>query len=122
MGDFHMATMNISLPEEMVEFVEREVASGGYTSSSEVVREALRLLRHDKELEAGKLAILKRAVSLGIADADAGRFSGKTAPAALRCGLRHGGGRQLCPTDSAATKKNRRSRRGRKLAASGKPT
>jgi len=78
MGDFHMATMNISLPEEMVEFVEREVASGGYTSSSEVVREALRLLRHDKELEAGKLAILKRAVSLGIADADAGRFSGKT--------------------------------------------
>ncbi|MGX9177750.1 ribbon-helix-helix domain-containing protein [Mesorhizobium sp. BHbdii] len=43
-----MATMNISLPSDMVEFVEHEVSQGGYASSSEVVKEALRLLRHEK--------------------------------------------------------------------------
>ena len=73
-----MATMNVSLPDEMVEFVERAVRGGGYASSSEVVREALRLLQHDKELEAEKLAILRREVGRGLADAAAGRFSDKT--------------------------------------------
>jgi len=34
----------------MVEFVEREVSLGEYGSSSEVVREALRLLRHEKAI------------------------------------------------------------------------
>ena len=70
-----MATMNISLPEEMVDFVEGEVGSGGYTSSSEVVREALRLLQHDKALEREKLAILRREISIGQEAAASGRFS-----------------------------------------------
>jgi antitoxin ParD1/3/4 len=35
-------TMNISLTPELAEMVERKVASGMYTSNSEVVREALR--------------------------------------------------------------------------------
>ena len=73
-----MATMNISLPEEMVDFVEREVDGGGYTSSSEVVREALCLLQHDKELEREKLTILRRKVGIGLEAAEAGRFSRKT--------------------------------------------
>jgi antitoxin ParD1/3/4 len=73
-----MATMNISLPDELVDFVEGEVSGGGYTSSSEVVREAIRLLQHDKDLEAEKLAVLRREVGLGLADAAAGRFSDKT--------------------------------------------
>jgi len=73
-----MATMNVSLPGDMVDFVENEVAGGGYSSSSEVVREALRLLQHDKALEAEKLAILRREINLGLEDAAAGRFSTKT--------------------------------------------
>ena len=73
-----MATMNISLPEEMVDFVEGEVGSGGYASSSEVVREALRLLQHDKALEREKLAILRREISIGQEAAATGRFSRKT--------------------------------------------
>jgi antitoxin ParD1/3/4 len=73
-----MATMNVSLPREMVDFVESQVAEGGYTSSSEVVRDALRLLQHDKELEAEKLAILRREINLGLEAAAAGRFSTQT--------------------------------------------
>lgn len=73
-----MATMNVSLPDDMAEFVNKEVAAGGYSSASEVVRSALRLLQHDKALEQEKLAILRREVSLGLEDAAAGRFSTKT--------------------------------------------
>lgn len=70
--------MNVSLPKDMLDFVEGEVADGGYASSSEVVREALRLLQHDKALEREKVAILRREVGLGIADAEAGRLSSKS--------------------------------------------
>jgi antitoxin ParD1/3/4 len=73
-----MATMNVSLPVDMVDFVENEVAEGGYASSSEVVREALRLLQHDKALEQEKLAILRREINIGLEAAAAGRFSKKT--------------------------------------------
>jgi antitoxin ParD1/3/4 len=72
-----MATMNVSLPTEMVEFVEHEVSKGGYGSSSEVVREALRLLRHEKSQQAEKLAILRREVRIGLDAASVGRFSKK---------------------------------------------
>lgn len=68
-----MATMNISMPKEMAEFVEGEVASGDYSSSSEVVREALRLLRHEKAQEREKLAILKREIGIAIEEMEAGK-------------------------------------------------
>ena len=74
-----MATMNVSLPADMVEFVESEVVKGGYGSSSEVVREALRLLQHDKALAQEKLAILRREINIGFEAAATGRFSTKSA-------------------------------------------
>ena len=41
--------MNVSLTSELEEFVNAKVQSGRYTSASEVVREALRLLEeHDQ--------------------------------------------------------------------------
>ena len=41
--------MNVSLTPELENFVQTKVLSGRYTSASEVVREALRLLEdHDK--------------------------------------------------------------------------
>ena len=72
-----MATMNVSLPGDMVDFVENEVSSGGYASSSEVVREALRLLRHEKAQEAEKLAVLRREIRLGMDAVEAGHLSDK---------------------------------------------
>lgn len=73
-----MATMNVSLPGDMVEFVEHEVSEGGYGSSSEVVREALRLLRYEKAQKKEKLAILRREIGIGIEAARNGRFSKKS--------------------------------------------
>ena len=73
-----MATMNVSLPGDMVDFVEREVSQGGYSSSSEVVRDALRLLQHDKAQQTEKLAILRREIGIGVEAAAAGRFSKKS--------------------------------------------
>ena len=37
-----MATMNISLPEEMKAWVEEQASSGRYSSSSDVVRDLVR--------------------------------------------------------------------------------
>ena len=37
-----MATMNVWIPPELARFVRKKVASGLYSSASEVVREALR--------------------------------------------------------------------------------
>ena len=44
-----MPTMNISLPEEMKDFVEQQVSTRGYSSASEYVRE---LVRADQKLKA----------------------------------------------------------------------
>src|SRR5204862_3012209 len=71
-GRIEMATMNVSLSEEFVDFVNREVASGEYGSASEVVRDALRRLRREKAAEEEKLAILRREIAIGLEDARAG--------------------------------------------------
>jgi antitoxin ParD1/3/4 len=73
-----MPTMNVSLTEEIADFVEDEVASGDYVSASEVVREALRIMKHDRETEAVKLALLQREVGRGLAEAGKGAFSNRT--------------------------------------------
>ena len=43
-------TMNVSLPEQMEEFVRQKVAFGDYETASEVVREGLRLLKQRDDL------------------------------------------------------------------------
>jgi antitoxin ParD1/3/4 len=70
-----MPTMNVSMPTELAEFVEREVASGEYGTANEVVREALRALRRNKAAREARLAALRREVGVGIAQAREGRFS-----------------------------------------------
>ncbi|OJX68687.1 MAG: hypothetical protein BGO92_19430 [Magnetospirillum sp. 64-120] len=70
--------MNVSLPAEMAAFVEAELASGDYASASEVVRDALRLLRRERAAEQERLAILRREIQRGVDDADAGRFSSES--------------------------------------------
>ena len=70
-----MPTMNVSLPAALAEFVEEAVASGQYGTASEVVRDGLRLLRHEKEAREEKIAILRREIQLARDEVDAGQFS-----------------------------------------------
>jgi antitoxin ParD1/3/4 len=73
-----MPTMNVSLSAEFVAFVafvEDEVASGEYGTASEVVRDGLRRLLHDKATREEKAAVLRREVGRGLDQARAKRFS-----------------------------------------------
>jgi len=74
-----MATMNVSLSDEFAEFINGAVASGEYSTASEVVRDALRLLRREKAAHEEKLAILRREIEIGLEDVRAGRLSNRTA-------------------------------------------
>jgi len=62
--------LSITLPAEMVRVIRAKVESGGYSSNSEVIREAMRGWL-DRERS---LATLSAAIDRGIADADAGRM------------------------------------------------
>jgi len=66
--------MNVSLPEELANFVKDKVSTGRYGSSSEVVREALRLMERTEQQEAEKLALLRQAWKNGIDSGDAGEI------------------------------------------------
>ena len=74
-----MPTMNVNLTGEMAEFVSSELATGDYASASELVRDALRLLRRDREMEREKIEILRREIDLGLEDAEKRLFSNRTA-------------------------------------------
>jgi antitoxin ParD1/3/4 len=67
--------MNVSLPAGLARFVDSAIESGDYGTASEVVREGLRLLQQRREKHAAMMEALRREVAIGIADADAGRFS-----------------------------------------------
>jgi putative addiction module CopG family antidote len=66
--------MNVSLPEELANFVKDKVSTGRYGSSSEVVREALRLMEKTECREAEKLKWLGRAWQEGVDSGDAGEI------------------------------------------------
>lgn len=65
--------MNISLTPQLEELVKAKVRSGRYHSSSEVVRDALRLLEDHDRLREMRLEDLRKEVALGLADVEAGR-------------------------------------------------
>ena len=68
-----MSTMNVSLTPQLEKLVQDRVKSGRYTSASEVIREALRLLdTHDRALDEG-LARLQADVEAGLRELDAGK-------------------------------------------------
>ena len=64
--------MNVSLTDELANFVKAKVSAGRYASSSEVVREALRLMEKVEQQEAEKLNFLRQAWKEGIDSGDAG--------------------------------------------------
>jgi len=60
-------TMNINLTPQLESMVREKVSSGRYTSASEVVREALRLMEEQDHLRAAKLEQLRQAIREGVA-------------------------------------------------------
>ncbi len=68
-----MSTMNISLPETLKAFVDDQVTEGGYSTSSEYVRE---LIRRDQDRQQLKGLLLQGAKSKKGAVADAAYFDG----------------------------------------------
>jgi antitoxin ParD1/3/4 len=65
-----MATMNISVPDPMKDWVQDQIDGGKYASSSDYVRD---LIRKDQQ-ERDKLAVLQAAISLGFESAPAGKL------------------------------------------------
>ena len=58
--------MNINLTPQLEEMVRQKVISGLYTSASEVVREALRLMDEKDQLRLAKLAQLRQDIQEGL--------------------------------------------------------
>ena len=61
-------TMNVSLTPQLDRFVRTKVESGRYTSASEVVREALRLLERLDTTQEARLAALRADIEQALAD------------------------------------------------------
>ena len=78
-----MSTMNISLPEALKSFVDDQVSTRGYSTSSEYVRE---LIRKDQDRQRLRGLLLEGAASAhGSVAADAHYFE------RLRCQVREAG-------------------------------
>ena len=81
--------MNVSLTPELEMMVQNKVRSGLYTSQSEVVREALRLLVDQDEIRSAHLKRLQAALVQGLAQADGGDLlDGPSAVTAMRKRMR----------------------------------
>lgn len=76
-----MATMNISLPDALKDFVETRVAEDGYGTTSEYVRELIRRELHRHQL---RTALLEGAASDPLGPADESYFSGLRRDASAR--------------------------------------
>jgi len=65
--------MNISLTPELETLVLDKVKTGLYNSASEVIREALRLLKEHDQLQEIKFKELKREIQIGIEQSKKGQ-------------------------------------------------
>ena len=79
-----MPTRNVVLTDSQAQFVEQMVASGHYQNASEVLREGLRLVQAREAEQAARLAALREAVAVGVADIEAGRYTEFNDAASLR--------------------------------------
>jgi antitoxin ParD1/3/4 len=68
-----MGTMNISLPDSMRSFVDKQVSTRGYGTSSEYVRE---LIRRDQDRQRLRELLLEGAASPPTAPVDVSYFEG----------------------------------------------
>jgi antitoxin ParD1/3/4 len=66
--------MNVSLTPQLDKFVVKKVASGRYTSASEVIREALRLMEERDRTRAAELASFHDELNQRLGSLDRGEF------------------------------------------------
>jgi antitoxin ParD1/3/4 len=66
--------MNVSLTPELEKYIQTKVETGRYTSASEVVREALRLLEQKEQERERALKEFRAKLDQGLAEADAGEL------------------------------------------------
>lgn len=64
--------MNVSLTPNLEKWVQEKVSTGMYSSSSEVVREALRILAQYEKSQQEKLDSLRTDILLGVSQVDMG--------------------------------------------------
>ena len=74
--------MNVSLTQQLEKFVQKKVASGLYTSASEVIREGLRLLEERERLKDDRQQGLRDKVEIGWTAAERGELV--DGPAAMK--------------------------------------
>lgn len=79
-----MATMNVSLPDQMKDWVEAQTEGGKYSNSSDYVRD---LIRKDQE-RATKISALQLLLDEGLASGPAEDFEPETFLARMRA--KHG--------------------------------
>ncbi|MEI7952531.1 MAG: type II toxin-antitoxin system ParD family antitoxin [Synechococcaceae cyanobacterium ELA182] len=70
-------TMNVNLSPQLEAMVKAKVASGRYTSASEVVREALRLMEQQDQLRLLQFEQLRRDIQDGLANGEAEAWNPK---------------------------------------------
>jgi antitoxin ParD1/3/4 len=70
-------TMNVNLSPQLEAMVKAKVASGRYTSASEVVREALRLMEQQDQLRLLQFEQLRRDIQDGLASGEAETWNPK---------------------------------------------
>ncbi len=66
--------MNVSMTPELEEFVAHKVESGRYTSASEVVCEALRLIEEQDSIRSAQIAEFNRLLEGRLAASDRGEL------------------------------------------------
>jgi antitoxin ParD1/3/4 len=67
--------MNVSLTPELENLVQEKVKSGNYNSASEVIREALRLLKEQDQLREIRREEVRREVMKGVEQIKNGEFT-----------------------------------------------
>ncbi|WP_336975228.1 type II toxin-antitoxin system ParD family antitoxin [Sphingobium aromaticiconvertens] len=69
-----MATMNVSLPDPMRDYVQNRIDSGQYASVSDYVRDLIRRDQTETEVEQGWLRELDASIERGLEDERADRL------------------------------------------------
>ena len=68
--------MNVSLTNELAEFVKQQVESGMYQTASEVMRDGVRLLQRREQLRQIQIEELRKQVAIGIEQMERGEYFG----------------------------------------------
>lgn len=66
--------LSITLPPKLANMVRDKVDAGSYSSNSEVIREALRLLEEKDRMQTQKLELLRAEIAKGIQSGSAGEL------------------------------------------------